>query len=56
MLHGVPAADFSADELLYLPRNARTHRLYGMSPVEQVALTVNIALRSEAATLALSNE
>ena len=51
VLHGVPAADFSADELLYLPRNARAHRLYGMSPVEQVALTVNIALRREAATL-----
>ena len=31
VLHGVPAADFSADELLYLPRNARVHRLYGMS-------------------------
>jgi Phage portal protein len=51
VLHGVPAADFSADELLYLPRNARAHRLYGMSPVEQVALTVNIALRREVATL-----
>jgi len=34
VLHGVPAADFSSDELLYLPRNARAHRLYGMSPVE----------------------
>ncbi len=43
ILHGVPAADFSADELLYLPRNVR--------PVEQIALTVNIALRREAATL-----
>ena len=51
ILHGVPAADFSADELLYLPRNVRTHRLYGMSPVEQITLTVNIALRREAATL-----
>ncbi len=51
VLHGVPAADFSAEELLYLPRNVRAHRLYGMSPVEQVALTVNIALRREAATL-----
>jgi phage portal protein BeeE len=47
----VPAADFSADELLYLPRNLRSHRLYGMSPVEQIALTVNIALRRDAATL-----
>jgi len=35
VLHGVPAADFSADELLYLPRNARTHRLYDLSPVDQ---------------------
>jgi hypothetical protein len=51
VLHGVPAADFSSDELLYLPRNVRAHRLYGMSPVEQIALTVNIALRRDAATL-----
>jgi hypothetical protein len=34
VLKGVPAADFSTDELLYLPRNLRAHRLYGMSPVE----------------------
>jgi Phage portal protein len=51
ILKGVPAADFSADELLYLPRNVRSHRLYGMSPVEQIALTVNIALRRDASTL-----
>ena len=47
----MPAADFSADELIYLPRNVRAHRLYGMSPVEQVAMTVNIALRRDATTL-----
>jgi hypothetical protein len=51
VLHGVPAADFAAEELLYLPRNPRVHKLYGMSPVEQIALTINIALRREAATL-----
>ena len=51
VLHGVPAADFAADELIYLPRNPRPHRLYGMSPVEQIALTVNIALRRDMATL-----
>src|SRR5271154_6624660 len=51
ILKGMPAADFSADELIYLPRNLRAHRLYGMSPVEQIALTVNIALRRDAATL-----
>jgi phage portal protein BeeE len=51
VLHGVQAADFGADELLYLPRNVRSHRLCGFSPVEQIALTVNIALRRERATL-----
>jgi hypothetical protein len=51
ILHGVPAADFSSDELIYLPRNVRAHKLYGFSPVEQIALTVNVALRREAATL-----
>jgi hypothetical protein len=51
VLHGVPAADFSAGELMYLPRNVRAHRLYGMSPVEQIALTINIALRRDVATL-----
>jgi portal protein len=29
----------------------RAHRLYGLSPVEQIALTVNIALRRDAMTL-----
>jgi hypothetical protein len=48
---GIPAADFSAEELLYLPRNLRAHGLYGMSPVKQIALTINIALRRDAATL-----
>ena len=51
ILKGIPAADFSAVELLYLPRNVRAHRLYGMSPIEQIALTVNIALRRDASTL-----
>ena len=55
ILHGVPAADFTRDELLYLPRNTRAHRLYGMSPVEQIALTINIALRRDAATLEYYN-
>ena len=51
ILHGIPAADFSRDELLYLPRNRRVNRLYGYSQVEQIILTVNIALRREVFTL-----
>jgi hypothetical protein len=52
ILKGIPAADFSADELIYAPRNKRVHSLgYGYSPVEQIVLTVNIALRREVYTL-----
>ncbi len=51
ILKGIPAADFSTDELIYLPRNLRAHRLYGFSPVEQIAFTVNIALRRDVSTL-----
>ena len=47
----MPAADFAADEWLYLPRKMRSHRLYGFSAVERIALTINIALRREQATL-----
>lgn len=47
VLKGLPAIDYTADELLYLPRNPRTNRVYGFSPVEQVAMTVNIALRRQ---------
>lgn len=52
VIKGVPAADFSADELIYAPRNPRVHSLgYGFSPVEQIVLTVNIALRRDVSTL-----
>lgn len=48
ILHGVPAVDYTADELLYRPRNPRVWKLYGFSPVEQIITTVNIALRRQA--------
>jgi len=47
ILKGLPAVDYKADELYYLPRNVRSHRVYGYSPVEQVVMTVNIALRRQ---------
>lgn len=47
VLHGVPKADFARDEMLYLPRNPRTAKVYGFSPVEQIITTVNIALRRQ---------
>lgn len=47
VLKGIPAVDYSRDELVYKPRNLRSHRIYGMSPVEQIILTVNIALNRQ---------
>lgn len=51
VLKGIPAVDYTADELLYAPRNPRVHKFYGFSPVEQVLLTINIALRRAAGQL-----
>ena len=45
ILKGLPAVDYSTDELIYMPRNPRTHKVYGYSPVEQIVFTVNVALR-----------
>ena len=47
ILKGLPAVDYSRDELIYAPRNPRTNRVYGYSPVEQIIMTVNIALRRQ---------
>lgn len=51
VLKGVPVVDYSREELIYKPRNVRTHKVYGYSPVEQVINTVNIALRRQVSTL-----
>jgi len=47
ILKGLPAVNYNRDELIYKPRNVRTHKAYGYSPVEQVIMTVNIALRRQ---------
>lgn len=51
ILKGVPAVDYSRDELIYRPRNVRVHKFYGYSPVEQVIMTVNIAMRRQVSQL-----
>lgn len=48
ILKGLPAVNYTRDELIYLPRNPRTHKVYGFSPVEQIVTTINIALRRQA--------
>lgn len=47
VIHGRPWKLLSAGELLYLPRNPRPHKAYGFGPVEQIVMTVNIALRRQ---------
>ena len=47
MLKGQPAVNYSARDIIYRPRNVRAHRVYGYSPVQQVLMTVNIALRHQ---------
>jgi len=47
ILKGMPAVDFTADQLIYRPRNVRVHKFFGFSPVEQIILTINIGLRRQ---------
>jgi hypothetical protein len=51
VIHGRPWKLLTSDELLYLPRNPRPHKAYGFGPVEQIIMTVNIALRRQAMQL-----
>lgn len=44
-LHGRAAAQFTIEELIYAPRNVRNNSPYGFSPVEQVLVHINEALR-----------
>lgn len=47
ILKGLPAVDYTIDEIVYMPRNKRPHKFYGYSPVEQIIMTVNIAIRRQ---------
>ena len=51
VLKGITAADYTTEELIYMSRNKRTWKIYGYSPVEQVMMTVNIALRRQVSQL-----
>jgi len=51
VLHGIMANDLTTDDLVYMMRNPRSNRLYGFSPVEQIIMTVNIALRRQMSQL-----
>lgn len=44
ILKGIPTADFTKDELIYYPKNPRTNRLYGSSPVQWIIDTVETTI------------
>lgn len=44
-IQGLPAVDYSTDELMFMPRNRRSFDVYGFSPVEQIVMTMNIVMR-----------
>jgi hypothetical protein len=48
IIKGVVKNDFTAEELVYLPGNPRIWKIYGMSPVEQIIIRINMALRRDA--------
>jgi len=47
ILYGRPETEFTTEELMYRPCNARTWTPYGQSPIEMVAMIVNLSLRRE---------
>jgi hypothetical protein len=47
VLKGFPAINYTTDDIIYAPRNPRAHKIYGYGPVEQIIITVNIALRRQ---------
>jgi Phage portal protein len=51
VLKGIPASNYTRDQIVYAMRNPRTNRIYGYSPVEQVVMTVNIAMRRQLSQL-----
>lgn len=55
ILKGVPASDYSADQLIYFPRNPRPNHVYGFSPVEQIIMTINKTMRRDVSQLEYFN-
>ena len=47
VIHGRPWKLLTSDDLIYRPRNPRPHKAYGFGPVEQIVMTINIAIRRQ---------
>jgi hypothetical protein len=55
-LKGLPATNYTTRDMIYRPYNRRAQKAYGYSPVEQIIITVNIALRRQMYNLAYYTE
>lgn len=56
VIGGLPWANLTTDDIIYAPRNVRPTHLYGCSQVEQIIVTINIALQRQTAQLAWFTE
>ncbi len=54
--YGFPWANFGGDEILYRPYNPRSFANYGYSPVEQIVVTVTLALSRQIAAISYYKE
>lgn len=55
-LYGQPGDKFTRAEMMYSPRNPRPGKAFGKSPVNQLALYINIALRKDIQRLSVYTE
>ncbi len=51
IIKGTPKFYYTQENLIYRPRVKRTNRVYGFSPVEQILMTINLAIRREVTKL-----
>lgn len=56
VIKGVAWANLTDAELIYAPRNPRPNHNYGLSPVEQIVVTINTVIRRQAGQLAYFSE
>jgi hypothetical protein len=56
ILKGIPAINYTSDEIIYFPRNLRAGKLYGQGAVELIGMTIQIAIRREINKLAFWTE
>jgi hypothetical protein len=51
IMYGRPWINLTTNDLLYIPRNKRPHKMYGYGPVEQVIVTIHTALQRQTSQL-----